>query len=258
MAYRAGVPEQAEPLSIGAPRIDAVMFDFHGTLAQVEDPITWVRAAAGECGVTLELGPATVLADRLVTAGRAGGPVPTRVPPHLIEVWAERDLYAHAHRAAYIGLAATVATGVDGLPEALYARLLRPEGWLAYVDAIATLAALKAAGVAIAVVSNIGFDIRPVVAALGMADLIDEYMLSFEVGRCKPDPAIFQKACAALQTDPERTLMVGDSAADAAAINVGCAAYLVPAAGPGEANGLDAVRVLAGVRPVETGPPVLP
>jgi hypothetical protein len=69
-----------------APRqVDAVLFDFHGTLAQVEDPVTWVMAAAAACGADLDRGRATVLADQLVTAGRAGGPVPQRVPPQLAE-----------------------------------------------------------------------------------------------------------------------------------------------------------------------------
>jgi len=104
----------------GARRqIEAVLFDFHGTIAQVESPVTWVRAAAAECGAALDVAKATVLADRLVTAGRAGGPLPPRVPPHLIEVWAERDLYEYAHRAAFSGLSATVDTSIEGLADAL-------------------------------------------------------------------------------------------------------------------------------------------
>jgi HAD superfamily hydrolase (TIGR01509 family) len=260
-AYRAGVPEQAEPPSprqpaghpadgqssngfASPPPIEGVLFDFHGTLAQVEDPITWVRAAAASCGTTLDTGTATVLADRLVTAGRAGGPAPRRVPPHLIEVWAERDLYAYAHRAAYIGLAETVGSEIDGLPEALYARLIAPEGWLAYADARSTLHALRSSGVRTAVVSNIGFDIRPLLEAMGMGEMFDAHVLSFEIGRIKPDPAIFRAACAALGVDPERVLMVGDSPADAAATAVGCAAYIVPASAPGDTNGLGAVAAL--------------
>jgi HAD superfamily hydrolase (TIGR01509 family) len=262
-AYRAGVPDQAEPPSPRQPAghalqgqlsngflphrpVDAVFFDFHGTLAQVEDAVTWVRASADACGHPMETGPATVMADRLVSAGRAGGPLPRRVPPHLIEVWAERDLYAHAHRAAFTGLAETVAADVDGLPEALYERVISPAGWLAYADAAPTLAALRSAGVRTAVISNIGFDIRPLLAEMGMADLFDACVLSFEIGRCKPDPAIFRAACAALDIDPEVALMVGDSAADAAATAIGCAAYIVPAAGPGASNGLAAVMALAG------------
>jgi hypothetical protein len=83
--------------------VDAVLFDFHGTIAQVEDAVEWVLAAAAECGVTLDLVRATALADQLVTVGRAGGPRPSKVPPHLAEVYADRDLDTSAHRAACQG-----------------------------------------------------------------------------------------------------------------------------------------------------------
>lgn len=222
-------------------RFDAALFDFHGTLAQVEAPVNWVTAAAATCGVELERLRATVLADRLLTAGRAGGPLPARVPPQLAEVWADRDLYAYAHRAAYTGLAATVQTGIDGLPEALYERLLTADGWVPYPDTGPTLRALKDAGIRVAVVSNIGFDVRPLFDEWGLTGLVDAFALSYEVGRCKPDQGIFLRACGMLGVDPERTLMVGDSTADAGAVRAGCAALLVPAAEPGRPNGLDGV-----------------
>ncbi|BCJ62860.1 hydrolase [Micromonospora endophytica] len=243
------VPDHAEPTDQALPvasrrPVRAVLLDFHGTLAQVEKPRDWVLAAAATCGVRLDPVRATALADRLLTAGRAGGPLPARVPPHLAELWADRDLYAHAHRGAYTGLAATVDTGVDGLAEALYERLLLPEGWVLYPDTAPTLAALRAAGVRVAVVSNIGFDIRPFFAAWGIADLVDAFVLSYEVGRCKPDPAIFWRACGMLGVDPEETLMVGDSPADAGAVAAGCAALVLPAADPGRPNGLGSVLAL--------------
>lgn len=225
--------------------VQAVLFDFQGTLAQVTNPVDQVLAAAQECGVTLERARATVLADRLVTAGLPGGPPPARVPPHLAEVWADRDLYPHAHRAAYTGLAATVDTGVDGLAEALYERVLRPEGWVPYADTEATLRALAALEVPVAVVSNIGFDIRPFFAHWGLADLVQAFVLSYEVGRCKPDPAIFLRACGALGVDPELTLMVGDGPADAGAVQVGCSVLVLPPAEAGRANGLGTVLDLA-------------
>ncbi|RKR92610.1 HAD superfamily hydrolase (TIGR01493 family)/HAD superfamily hydrolase (TIGR01509 family)/HAD superfamily hydrolase (TIGR01549 family) [Micromonospora pisi] len=252
------MPDHAEPpkprtpsgpaSAITAPPrrpVEAVLFDFHGTLAQVEDPISWVVAGAAECGTALDRGRATILADRLITAGRAGGPLPNRIPPQLAEVWANRDLYEYAHRAAYTGLAGTVNTGVEGLAEALYERLLRPEGWVPYTDTAAALHTLRAAEIPVAVVSNIGFDIRPHFAAWGLDELIDAYVLSYEVGRCKPDPDIFRRACAALRVDPERALMVGDSPADAGAVRAGCAALVLPAAEAGRANGLGAVIDLA-------------
>ena len=242
-----GVPDAAESTTLTSRRqVDAVLFDFHGTLAQVEEPVTWVLAAAAACGRELDRGKATILADRLVTAGRAGGPLPYRVPVHLAEHWADRDLYEHSHRAAYTGLAETVSTDVEGLADALYERLLGPDGWLPYADTETTLRTLHEAGIKVAVVSNIGFDIRPHFAAWGLEGLVDAFALSFELGRTKPDPAIFLRACGMLGTDPERTLMVGDSAADAGAVKAGCSALVLPAAEAGRTNGLGATLALAG------------
>jgi HAD superfamily hydrolase (TIGR01509 family) len=225
-------------------RPSGVLFDFHGTLAQVEDSVAWVRAAATACGAELDGTRATALADRLVTAGRAGGPHPQRVPPQLAELYADRDLYEYAHRAAYTGLAATVATDIEGLADALYERVLLPEGWVVYEHTVAVLAELRARDVPIAVISNIGFDIRPITEALGFHKYVDAYVLSYELGRCKPDPAIFRYACAALGVEPESVLMVGDTPADAAAVAIGCRVYLLPAAPPGTDNGLSAVLPL--------------
>ncbi|MBN1171434.1 MAG: HAD-IA family hydrolase [Micromonosporaceae bacterium] len=242
--HRGGSPAAAP----GPRPIEAVLFDFHGTLAQVEDPIRWVTEAAAACGESLHRTRATVLADRLLTAGRPGGPRPYRIPPHLAEVWAERDLYPSAHRAAYTGLTETVASGIDGLDEALYDRVLDPEGWIAYADALPVLGRLRAAGIPTAVVSNIGFDLRPILAKLGLSDLLDALVLSFEVGRVKPDPTIFTMACASLRVDPERTLMVGDTPADAGAGSAGCVALVLPESPPAAVHGLSAVLNLVGTR----------
>ncbi|PZG01613.1 haloacid dehalogenase [Micromonospora deserti] len=252
------MPEHAETSQTPAPGaadaagrrafrrpVEGVLFDFHGTLAQVEDAHEWVSSAAAACGVTLERMRATALADRLLTAGRAGGPLPARVPPRLAELWADRDLYPHAHRGAYVGLAETVDAGIEGFAEALYDRVLVPEGWVPYPDTAPTLAALREAGVRVAVVSNIGFDIRPMFQAWGLAELVDAFVLSYEVGRCKPDPGIFLRACGMLGVDPERALMVGDTPADAGAVAAGCAVLVLPAADPGRGNGLGAVLDLA-------------
>nr|WP_208602829.1 HAD-IA family hydrolase [Micromonospora chaiyaphumensis] len=251
------VPDHAEPprVSSGADDavrpspsrrpVEAVLFDFHGTLAQVEEPRDWVLAAAAACGVELDRVRATALADRLLTAGRAGGPLPARVPPRLAELWSDRDLYPHAHRGAYTGLAETVDAGIDGFADALYERVLVPEGWVPYPDTEPVLGALREAGVKVAVVSNIGFDLRPLFAAWKLDELVDAWALSYEVGRCKPDPGIFLRACGMLGVDPERTLMVGDTRADAGAVAAGCAVLVLPCADPGRPNGLGAVLDLA-------------
>ncbi len=222
-----------------------MLFTFHGTIAQVEDPVHWVRAAAADCGVDLDQMKATALADRLVTAGRPGGPKPDRVPPHLAELFADRNLDPHAHRAAYVGLAETVTCDIDGFAEALYDRQTVASGWRIYADASITLRALRAAAIPVGVVSDTGFDLRPLANEFGIGAFIDGWALSCELGRCKPDPAMFWHACRDLGVDPEATLMVGNSLADAAAVAAGCRTLLLPPATPGGVNGLTEALSLA-------------
>ncbi|WP_290857754.1 HAD-IA family hydrolase [Hamadaea sp.] len=226
-------------------QLDAVIFDFHGTLATTQPPVTWVGAALVQLGAALDPGRLTVLADRYATAGGLPGVAQrdARIPVHLAEVWADRDLSAYAHRAAYVGLCDTVDSGVDGLSEAIYERVLTPEGWVVYADAVPTIRALREAGVAVGVLSNIGFDIRPHLSAWGIGDV--PATLSYEVGLIKPDPKIFLRACAALGAEPERTLMIGDTPADAGAVHAGLRTLVLPAAEPGQANGLSAALNLA-------------
>lgn len=236
--------DEDAPTAFVARGADAVLFDFHGTLATTVDAVTWVTEAAAACGASIDKGRATVLADRLAAAGGLpGSGRPVRIPPPLAEVWANRDLYEYAHRAAYVGLAATVSCDIDGLAEAVYERILVAEGWRIYADALPTIRALRAAGVAVGVLSNIGFDIRPMLAAWGLGEL--PVVLSYEIGLIKPDPKIFLRACALLGVAPERTVMVGDTVADAGAAAIGCRALILPSAPPGAANGLTAALTIA-------------
>ncbi len=210
------------------------------------DPVAWVTAAAADCGVPLDHGRATALADRIATAGGLPGVAkPARIPPQLAEFWADRDLDKHAHRAAFIGLAALVPSDVPGLAEAIYERCETVQCWQPYADALPAMTALYAAGVKIAIVSNIGFDIRPLLDAWGMSALCDAVVLSYEVGCIKPDPKIFWRACSTLGVSPERALMVGDTPADAGAVTAGCSALIVASAQVGGHNGLMRAYALA-------------
>ncbi len=225
--------------------VEAVLFDFHGPIAQVEDEVDWVLAAAAECRLNVDSIQATSLADRLITAGRAGGRVPDLIPEHLVDAYDERDLIPGSHRTAYVGLAETVVAEIEGLADALYERILRPEGWRSYADTLPTLRLLHESHVPVAVVRNIGFDIRPFREAFGFAKYVESWILSYEVGLCKPNPDIFQFACQTLGVATDRALMVGDTPADAAAVNAGCRVLVLPAGPPGAVNGLAAALSLA-------------
>ncbi|MBO0653702.1 HAD-IA family hydrolase [Streptomyces triculaminicus] len=206
-----------------------VLFDFSGTLFRVEPAASWLRAALAGAGVAAADDEVARLTALLEEAGaQPGGTRPSRVPAHLADVWAERDLGPERHRAAYTGLAREVPLPEESLYEALYARHMEPAAWRPYADAAEVLGELRRRGVRTAVVSNIGWDLRPVFRAHGLDELVDAYVLSYEHGAQKPDPRLFRVACEALGLPPGDVLMVGDNRrADGGAGGIGCAVRLV-------------------------------
>jgi HAD superfamily hydrolase (TIGR01549 family) len=98
------------------------------------------------------------------------------------------------------------------------------------------------------IVSDTGWDYRPVLTRHGWLDLFGSVVLSYEHGAAKPTPHLFLTACAELGVEPSETLMVGDNAlTDGGAINAGLRVLLLPSATPGGARGLDLVPPLLGV-----------
>lgn len=220
------------------PPVTAVLLDFAGTLLVPEPREQWVAA------VCPELSPAevTALAGALERAGRSGGPEPDPLPDAWAQDYARRDLSADRHRALYEGLMAPVTGEGTGRTRRLYDRGTGPDGWLPYPDALPVLSELRRRGVPVAVVSNVGFDLRAVFAGHGLHDLVSAYALSYEVGVMKPAPEIFLAACRALGVAPEQALMVGDNPrADGGAVDLGIRTLLLPYSPPGPAHGLAAV-----------------
>jgi FMN phosphatase YigB (HAD superfamily) len=222
--------------------VEAVLFDVAGTLAIPEERGAWVAGGAATLG--LELDDPSALAEELERIGRPGGPYPDRVPADLVDTYNNRDRGPDLHRAAYAGLLATAPSLPDPrLAGVLYERILAPEGWVAYPDAAPTLRALREAGVRTAAVSNVGFDLRPVLDGLGLLDGLDAVVQSYEAGATKPDPRIFTLALDQLGgVAPAAALMVGDhAAADGGAADAGIRTLLIPLSPPGAPHGLGAV-----------------
>ncbi len=112
----------------------------------------------------------------------------------------------------------------DEHAEELYRLVTDPAEWSVYPDTAFVLTSLRQNGIRTAVVSNIAWDIRPVLTAAE----VDEFVLSFEVGAAKPDPRIFTEALARLDVPAEQALMIGDSEEnDGAARELGCSFALV-------------------------------
>lgn len=209
--------------------IKGVLFDFSGTLFRIESTHHWLTAVLEETGTAPAPAEVARLAQELERAGALpGGAPPQAVPAHLAELWATRDESAERHRAAYTGLARQVPLPDPRLYDALYDRHTSPAAWRPYPDAAEVLEALQRQGVRVGVISNIGWDLRPVFRAHGLDAAVDAYVLSYEHGIQKPDPELFRIACDALGADPHDVLMVGDDRrADAGAAAIGCAVRFV-------------------------------
>jgi HAD superfamily hydrolase (TIGR01509 family) len=220
--------------------IQAVLFDYSGTLFRLEEDDSWFTGIQVDEREVDGHVQAELMRRLTAPTGRS-----VDMDDEQYRNWVNRDLEPHLHREAYLHVLRE--SGVAEHQErALYDRLIDPASWTPYSDTAAVLAGLKRQGLRTAVVSNIAFDIRPAFATLGAFDDVDEYVLSYEVGAIKPNPEIFETALERLGVAPEDALMVGDSEeADGGARAVGCAFALVDPL-PTDARPDGLVRALSG------------
>jgi HAD superfamily hydrolase (TIGR01509 family) len=221
--------------------IEAVLFDFHSTLVDQGDARAWVELAWARLGR-----PATAAAGLGEARLAALAGWMDRIWEHALEVdpHAERDLSMVRHRAVYDRLVGRLPDLEPALAGALYETML--DTWVPYEDTLPVLAALRARGLKLGLVSNAGVDVRRVVERAGMARLLDAVVVSHEIGAVKPHPPIFERALAALGVPAERALMVGDSPRDdVGAAFLGVRTLILPRTS-GLVHGLDAVVRLVG------------
>jgi putative hydrolase of the HAD superfamily len=214
----------------------AVLFDFGDTLFERRGGWQLVVETATRLGYPVD--------DEVARALWRDVQLAARTPEELAK---GRDLSAQAHRACWTALyRATDAIG-PGMAEALYEVEAGVDGWVPFPDVAPTLAALAGRGVPIGVVSDTGWDIRPVLAAHGLDGFVGAYVLSFEHGVAKPAAVLFHQACAALGVSPAETVMVGDNPlTDGGAAAAGLASYILPGVEPGSPRGLAPVVALFG------------
>ena len=185
----------------------AVLFDFSGTLASCEARDEWFT------GMGLDAVQRAEVMDRLTH--------PTASVTH--HAWEYRDLDPALHREAYLHVLNNSGLA-DEHAEELYRRVTDPAEWAVYPDTALVLKSLRQNGIRTAVVSNIAWDIRPVLTG----SEVDEFVLSFEVGAAKPDLRIFTTALDSLGVAADEVLMIGDSEEnDGAARELGCEFALV-------------------------------
>jgi HAD superfamily hydrolase (TIGR01509 family) len=196
-----------------------VLFDWRGTLVNDPDDAWWVRTALGRIERGTDDAGVTEIVDRLCEA---------RELPSVVSAQAAADCAAEQHRAATM-LWFSEANLDSTLAEALYALDLEAVAHPFYEDVPETLQQLKTLGIKVAIVSDIHFDLRPEFELLGLAGLVNAYILSFEHGVQKPDPRIFMLALEQLGLSASDALMVGDRPErDGGAVNAGIRTLLLP------------------------------
>jgi FMN phosphatase YigB (HAD superfamily) len=217
-----------------ADEFRAVLFDWRGTLVATSTLQEWIREALRRLGRPARNGEVGELAALLDGAeDTLDGP----------GVDCDAGLHRHTYRTAFRDL------GIDDdLAESLYAVESDPAANPFADDAADTLHRLRAAGLRLAVVSDIHVDIRPVFAAAGLEELVSVFTLSFEQGVQKPDPRMFTRTLTALGVDAEASLMVGDrSRPDGGAVEAGLTTLLLPPLTSVAHRRLHRVAVLCGV-----------
>jgi HAD superfamily hydrolase (TIGR01509 family) len=190
----------------------AVLFDWRGTLVTTLDEEAWAAEALRRLGRDDD--------PELLAAGLA------KIADRLDAPGVDTD--AARHRRTYEEALLDLALD-DELVEALYAVESDLTLNVFAEDAESTLRELCAAGLRLAVVSDIHVDIRPAFAAAGLDGVVDVFTLSVEHGIQKPDPRMFTRTLRALGVEPEHALVVGDRAdRDGAAVGCGLATLLLP------------------------------
>lgn len=93
-------------------------------------------------------------------------------------------------------------------------RILGPDCFDLFPDALPTLAALRAQGYPIVIVSNWQAGLRHFCTELGLSGYVDHVVGSADFGVAKPERAIFHEACDRLGLPPEQVVHVGDTPVD--------------------------------------------
>jgi putative hydrolase of the HAD superfamily len=224
--------------------VRAVTLDAEGTLIAVAEPVgeTYARLAARHGIVRV---PADIERDfrrAFATAPPLAfpGASPGRLADH------ERAWWYVIVRQAF-GPAADAA-GFDACFAELFAHYAQSHAWRVFPDVVKSLAALRAEGARLAVVSNFDARLPSLLDGLGLGSFFDRVVYSSRAGAAKPAPGIFRHTVAALDVSVANAVHAGDRVAEdvEGALAAGMQAVLVDRADrqPALPPGVSRIRTL--------------
>ena len=177
--------------------IRAVTFDVGGTLIEPWPSVGQVYAE---------------IAMRFGTTGIA----PEALNRQFAVAWQARRRFDYS-RSSWRELVNQTFAGAGAEPpglacfDAIYQHFATPFPWRLFEDVLPALAALKARGFKLGVVSNWDERLRPLLQELQLDVHFDALVISHETSCAKPAPEIFRRAARALNIPPQSILHIGDS-----------------------------------------------
>jgi putative hydrolase of the HAD superfamily len=224
--------------TVAAPApVRAVLLDALGTLLELEPPAPRLQAELAARGVAVSEAESGAALRAEIAYYRAHH-------DEAVDAAALAELRERC--TAVLAAALPEHARVEDLGVALLASLrFRP-----YPEVPATLAALRAAGLRLVVVSNWDVSLHEALARTGIAPLVDGAISSAEAGAAKPATAVFERALAlAGHVAPAAAVHVGDDvAADVAGARAaGIAPVLVVRGGGAHSAGVPTLTDLTGL-----------
>jgi len=191
----------------------AVLFDAAGTLIRLREPVgeSYARIAR-RFGVSL---PAGHLEDafRRVFRQMPAMAFPGESAERVVEL--ERGWWRELVRRAFRAADGTARfRDFDACFAALWDHFADAGAWQAMPGAHEALAALRARGLALGVVSNFDGRLPGLLEGLGLAEPFPVVVLPRDAGAAKPDPRIFHVALERLGVAAADAVYVGDDADD--------------------------------------------
>lgn len=215
--------------------VEAVLLDWAGTMAHLESAEEWLSGALDAAGIPVPAQDRRAWARQAEAAGLPGGRRPADLSPHSLAAWWRQQLDPKAHRDVYHRLLDEAGLPWPDAAGALYRRTMSAEGWRIDPAARRAIVRLCRAGIRIGVVSNIGWDLRPILRQHDLLRWVSDCVMSYDVAARKPSPVIFQTACQRLGVQPHHTLMVGDNPeADRGGEALGMRTIILPSAPSGD------------------------
>lgn len=184
-------------------RIDGIVLDAVGTLIKPTPSVATAYAEAAERqGVKLEPGD---VRKRFRSAFGDDS------------IQGDRGLYSTSEEVEHKRWRAIVADVLPEIPDPdrafdeLWDHFGRPEAWACFPDVAPAIAAIREAGLKVCIGSNFDSRLRLVIAGLPeLAPILDDPLISSEVGYRKPHEAFFEAVAKRLELPADRILSVGD------------------------------------------------